>query len=261
MEGLAGKVIIVAGGATGIGAAAALRLGRGGALVIIGDVNEHSAEGTAAAITATGGEARHRGFDITDEASVDRLVTYAIAEFGHIDGLYNAVADLRAETFLADTNILDLDLDVWARTLQVNLTGFLLTMRRVLPELLKRGGGSIVNTSSHAAGRSPTQPAYGASKGGVNALTGHVAAAYGRAGIRCNAVVPGIIPTERAKALVEQSGSNVIDHYRQIRESYFLSDRDGKPEDVASMVAMLMSDEGSWINGQCIYVDGGLTIR
>jgi len=184
-------------------------------------------------------------------------MTYTITEFGGLDGLHNNVADLRAETFGADTNIVDIDLNVWTRTLEINLTGFLLTMRRAIPELLKRGGGSIVNTSSLAARGAAIQPAYGASKAAVNALTGHVAAAFGRAGIRCNAVVPGAIATERAKSLTAQSGRNIEDFYKEIRARHLRSHRDGRPEDVASMVALLMSDEGAWINGQCINVDGG----
>lgn len=257
MDGLAEKVIIIFGGAGGIGAATAHRLARAGAYVVVGDINETLAQQTASAIEASGGVSRPFHFDIRDRASIDNLVTSTVAEFGGLDGIHNNVADLSIETFGADTNILDLEMDVWSRTLEVNLTGFLLTIKRALPELLKRGGGSIVNTSSHAAGRSPTQPAYGAAKAGVNALTGHVAMAYGAAGIRCNAVIPGVIATEQAKILIERAGMDPAKHYSEVRQNYIRSQRDGRPEDVAAMVALLMSDEGSWINGQCISVDGG----
>jgi NAD(P)-dependent dehydrogenase (short-subunit alcohol dehydrogenase family) len=262
MDGLTGKVIIVAGGAAGIGAATARRLARAGALVIVADINAHLAALTAESIEASGGVARSYGFDITDADSIDRLVTYAATEFGGLDGLHNNVADLRVETFGADTNILDIDLDVWRRTFEINLTGFLLTMRRAIPELLKRGGGSIVNTSSGAAFLGePIRPAYSASKAGVNALTRHVAAAYGRAGIRCNSIAPGSIATEQAKILLTELVGNSEDRFKEVREKYLRSHRDGKAEDVASMVALLMSEEGSWINGQCINVDGGRVFR
>jgi NAD(P)-dependent dehydrogenase (short-subunit alcohol dehydrogenase family) len=128
--------------------------------------------------------------------------------------------------------------------------------------MLKQGGGAIVNTSSAAAfSAEPIRPAYGASKAGVVALTRHVATAYGRQGIRCNAVAPGAIATEGALANTKQMGSDPYEVFKYVKENLAHSHRDGSPNDIAAVVALMLSDEGSWINGQCFSVDGGWLFR
>lgn len=258
MDGLQDKVIIIAGGALGIGAATARRLARDGAIVVIGDLNEEGAKATAASIVECGGRASAKRFDITDEVSIRALFDYTLDSHGRLDGLHNNAADFKAlET---DSNILDIDLDTWDRTFAVDLKGFLLTMRQAIPLMLEQGSGSIVNTSSAAAfSAMPNLPAYAAAKAGVVALTRHVAVAYGRQGIRCNNVAPGAVPTEGATALANAAGAE--GWWDHVRENIAHSKRDGKPEDLAAVVALLMSDEGSWINGQSINVDGGWVIR
>jgi NAD(P)-dependent dehydrogenase (short-subunit alcohol dehydrogenase family) len=260
MQGLKDKIAIVAGAASGIGAASAHKLAAWGAKVIVADINGEGAQATSSAIAAYGGSALAFRFDVTDERSVTDLVTFALDHHGRLDGLHYNVADVALTA--RDTNILDIDLALWERMLRVNLTGLFLTMRQCIPHMLKQGGGAIVNTSSAAAfSGEGSIPAYSSSKAGLNALTRHVASAYGRAGIRCNAIAPGAIPTEGALAVVDLMGANGKEWYDHIRTNVAHSHRDGKPEDIASMVAFLLSDEGSWINGQCISIDGGWLFR
>jgi NAD(P)-dependent dehydrogenase (short-subunit alcohol dehydrogenase family) len=263
MRGLHGKVFIIAGGASGLGAATAHRLAEGGAKVIVGDLNEQGAKTTVDAIAAAGGAARSFTFDITDEGRIDEMVAYTIAEFGGVDGLYNSVADLRASIFAADTDLVNIDLNVWRRTFEVNLTGFLLTMRHTIPAMIERGGGSIVNCSSVAAFQGePIRPAYAASKAGIVALTRHVAAAYGKQGIRCNAVAPGPVPTEGTLGLATKLFGDTDQWFDYVRKNIAThSHRMGKADDIAATVAFLLSEDGSWINGQCFSVDGGQLFR
>jgi NAD(P)-dependent dehydrogenase (short-subunit alcohol dehydrogenase family) len=260
VEGLQDKVIIIAGGALGIGAATARKLAKSGAKVIVGDLNEVDAQATAESIRATGGVATAFRFDITDEDSIKRMIAYAIGEYGRLDGLHNNVADL--PLCLKDTTLLEIDLAVWERMFKVNLTGCLLTMRHAVPQMLKQGGGAIVNTSSAAAfSAEPMRPAYGASKAAIVALTRHVATAYGRQGIRCNSVAPGIIATEGALANTKEMGPDPMEPFRYVRENLAHSHRDGSPDDIAAVVALMLSDDGAWINGQCFSVDGGWLFR
>jgi len=260
VEGLQDKVIIVAGSASGIGAATARKLAKYGAKLVLADIKEEEAATVAASIVEAGGIASSIRFDILDESTIAGLVAYTLDLHGRIDGLHNNVADVALT--VRDTNLIDIELDVWERTLRVNLTGLFLTMRYVVPEMLKQGGGSIVNTSSAAAFSGEAEiPAYASSKAGLLALTRHVASAYGRRGIRCNAVAPGAIATEGAVAAILNMGGKVEERYQHMRENVTRSHRDGKSEDIAMMVALLLSDGGSWINGQCYGVDGGWLLR
>ena len=176
MQGLQDKTFIVAGGATGIGAGTAKRLASEGASVAVGDINIAGAKATVEQITATGGRAIAIEFDLADEDSVRHLVHQTVSEFGTIHGLDNVGADLSERTLGRDSTILDTGYDVWQRTLDVNLLGFVRTIRAVLPHLLERGGGSIVNTSSGGSlGTDPMHVAYNASNAAVNQITRHVA--------------------------------------------------------------------------------------
>ena len=248
MRGLRDKVVVVAGGATGIGAATCRRLAEEGAKVVVGDINEAAAKQTADAIGA-----RHLRFDITREDDCKALVEHAIGEFGGLDGLFTVAADTSKETLGRDSesDLLTVPLDVWQRTLDVNLTGTFLMTRSALPALLERGGGSIVNTLSGLIFYgSPIRPAYLASKAALVALTRHVAARWGKEGIRCNAVAPGFVMTE-------QVAHNVPQEERDMILAANKSTRHGRPEDIAATVAFLLSDDAEWINGQMQLVNGG----
>jgi NAD(P)-dependent dehydrogenase (short-subunit alcohol dehydrogenase family) len=255
MRGLDGKVAVVAGGGSGIGAAAAARLAEEGVSVVVGDIVAPNAERVAADLRANGGTAVAAEFDVSDDGSVAALVAAAVAEFGGLDLLHANAADLSPEVIGQDSDALDVDLDVFDRTISVNLRGYLLCTRHAIPEMLRRGGGAIVYTSS-AAGHvgEPQRPSYGISKSGINALMRHVASRWGREGIRANCVAPGMVLTKTIR-------ENSDPEFREYALSLGKSPRLGEPEDIAAAVAFLMSDDASWITSQVISVDGGSTSR
>ncbi|WP_420638068.1 SDR family NAD(P)-dependent oxidoreductase [Candidatus Poriferisocius sp.] len=256
MRGLKGKRIVLAGAATGVGAGAAVRLGEEGAAVVIGDLNLAGAEATAAEIRSGGGTAVAYEFDLADEASVVELVQHVVDEFGGIDGLVNAGADLSPRTIGVDKNLLETDMAVWQRTLDVNLLGYVRMSKAVVPLLIEAGGGSIVNVSSGAAVSrgDGKRPAYAASKSAILALTRHVATNWGRDGVRCNGVMPGFVmgPTQ-----VQQNDTELQDMFL----AQVPTTRLGRPSDLGAVIALLLSDDAEWINGQVWAIDGGANMR
>jgi NAD(P)-dependent dehydrogenase (short-subunit alcohol dehydrogenase family) len=254
MERLVGKVAVVVGGAHGIGAASARRLASEGAAVAVADIDALAADRVAQEIRGQGGSALPFVCDMSQEGAVDELFAAVGGALGGVDLLHNVAADLSPDTIGRDTDLVDIDLSVWDRTMQVDLRGYVLTMRAAIPMMLERGGGAIVNTSSGAAfvGES-TRPAYGAAKAAINAISRHVANRWGRQGIRCNVVAPGLILTETATGAV----SDILAR----RTARNPSGRLGTPEDVAATVAYLLSSDADYLNGQVISVDGGLTMR
>lgn len=254
MNGLGDKVIIVAGAATGIGLASARRLADEGAKVAIGDIDARGAQEAAQQICDAGGEAIPITYDQACETSTESLIQQAVAHFGRLDGLHANAADLRQEIFGRDIDVLHMDVAIWERTLRVNLIGYATLIRSALPHLIERGGGSIVctttSTSSPPIGRDEAPVAYSSSKAGVNALCRHVASRWGQEGIRCNAVAPGVVLTETAKAVMPPE---FIDELK----AGLRSTRLGIPADIAGAVAFLLSDDGAWVNGQIFGVNGG----
>lgn len=252
---LKGKALIVIGSGTGIGAATARRLAAEEARVCLADINLPAATAVAEQIQAGGGDAFATYIDLANEASVERSVDTAVQRFGALDGAHINAADMRA--ILTDSDVLDEDLDVFDRTLEVNLRGHLLCTRAILPHLLERDGGAIVYTSSAAADMGdPLRPAYAASKGGLNALMRHVASKWGRAGVTSNCVAPGYVITPE----MEVSGAMPLELLAYMR-SETPSQRLGEGADIAAMVAMLLSDDGRWMNGQVFHVNGGALMR
>jgi NAD(P)-dependent dehydrogenase (short-subunit alcohol dehydrogenase family) len=242
------KVVLLSGGASGIGRATALILAREGASVAIGDVNLVGAEATAREVVETGGRALATRCDVRDEESVRAFVARAVEEFGGIDGLDHNASWTHPRL---DTDASDIDLGVWSRVLETNTRGALLLARHAIPKMVERGGGSIVNISSGTStiGES-TRVAYGVSKAAVNQLTRHLAARYGREGIRANAIAPGFILTDTAL-------SNVPEEIRARLAASNPTRRLGQPVDIANVVAFLLSDAASYVNGQVLHVDGG----
>jgi NAD(P)-dependent dehydrogenase (short-subunit alcohol dehydrogenase family) len=254
---LDGKTVVITGGAGGIGAATCRRLAAEGAAVVVSDLDLAGAEAVAKEIAAAGGQAAPFQADVSSESDWDHLIGFAVAEFGGLWGLNNNAADLSMENMGRDTTLLDLPLEVWHHTLAVTLTGAFYGARRAIPEMLKGGGGVIVNTTSDTAFNPELFGlSYAAAKGGVLPLTRHVARVYGKQGIRCNAVSPGLITTDGARAVLAAGGFDVDAHLAGTPTPRF-----GEPRDVAAMIALLMSDDGEFVTGQTWCVNGGLNMR
>ena len=254
MRGLAGRRIIVASGATGIGAAIAKRLAAEGARLIVGDINEEGLAKTVAEIEESDGEVHGVPFDLEDGASITRLVQACADRLGGVDGLANVGAFIRGAQAEGNGDLLDMDVGLWERAFRINVVGHALTIKAAIPHMFK-GGGAIVGISSGAAYLGlPTLPAYSTTKMALHALTRHVAKRWGSNNIRCNLVVPGWIMTDTAKAVLDP------DIEREIAKEIPLP-RFGRPEDIAATVAFLMSQDGEWITGQAFSVNGGQVFR
>ncbi|HEY6533404.1 MAG TPA: SDR family oxidoreductase [Acidimicrobiales bacterium] len=252
MRGLDGKVVVVAGGATGIGAATARRLGSEGARVTVGDLDLAGAERTAAEIRDAGGAATAMHYDQGDEALCIGLVTRTIEHYGTLDLLHLNAVDTSLVPI--DTDLMALDQATWVRLLTVDLVGFAVILRAALPHLLAQGHGAIVCTSSDASVKGlPFHPGYAAAKAGVEATVRHVASRWGREGIRINAICPFAV-TEAARRSIDEASLD-----QMLQES--CSTRLGEPEDAAALVTFLLSDDAFYINGQVVSVTGGMTFR
>lgn len=249
---LTGKVAIVTGAASGIGRATAALLAKEGASVVVADLDEAGAKRVAHEICAAGSRAVGFGVDVSDEAGVRAMVDAAVEAFGGLDILHNNAAAIGAASPGVDVDVARIDVEVWDRTMAVNLRGVMLGCKHAIPRMLERGGGAIVNTSSGSAQRGDlTIPSYAVSKGGVDTLTLYVAAQYGKRGIRCNAIAPGLILTHP----VENFGG---ERYVRMLEEHHLTPRVGRPEDIAQAVLFLVSDAAGFITGQILNVDGGI---
>jgi NAD(P)-dependent dehydrogenase (short-subunit alcohol dehydrogenase family) len=255
MRGLNGRVVLVAGGAGGIGTASCVRLAEEGASVVVADLNEQGAADVAATIRAVGGSAESTSIDLRDEQSVVAAIDLAVKAFGGLDVLHANAADLSPDTIGQDSDAESVPLEVFDRTIAVNLRGHLLCARHAIPRLLERGGGALIFTSSAAAfAGEPERPSYAMAKSGLGGLVRHVASRWGKAGIRANAVAPGLVLTETIRESLDPA-------FRDMALGLTRSARLGTPEDIASMVAFLASDDSSWITGQVFSVDGGAVLR
>lgn len=246
--GMDGKVALVTGAAGGIGRAAALAFARSGASVLVCDVSEAGGYETVALITASGrGKAAFQHCDVSKAEDVKAMVAAAVKTFGRLDFAFNnaGINSITANEY---------EDEVWARSIGVNLTGVMMCMREESEVMLKTGGGAIVNTASmNGVVGNPAQPAYTAGKHGVVGLTRHGAVRWAGAGIRVNAVCPGVIDT----AMTEQAAANP--QVRAMIESMTPMGRMGRPEEIAEAVVWLCSDAASFITGVPLLIDGGAT--
>lgn len=249
------RAIIVIGAATGIGAATAERLCEEGARVCVADIDAAGAQALAGRLEAAGFSACAAHVDLADQTSVDAMISEAVDQLGGLDGCHVNAADMRA--IFMDSDALALDLAVFDRLIDVNLKGHLLCTRAALPHLLASGRGAIVYTSSDASvAGEPERPSYAAAKAGLNALMRHVASKWGKRGLTANCVAPGFVMTPEMIA-----GGAVPPEFIEHCLAQTRSQRLGAAADVAAMVAMLLSEDGRWINGQVLHVNGGSLLR
>lgn len=254
MQGLTDKTVIVTGGAGGIGSATCRRLARAGAKVAVFDLNLEAAQKVAEAIQANGGVALAVRCDITSRTEVDAAVATTEAELGPIDVLVNNAG---WDIFKPFTKTVPAE---WDRLIAINLTGALHMHHAVLPGMVARGGGRIVNIASDAArGGSSGEAVYAACKGGLVALSKTLAREHARHQITVNVVCPG--PTDTALlAGVAEGAANPEKLIDAFKKAIPLG-RLGQPDDLAGAIAFFGSDEAAFITGQVISVSGGLTMH
>jgi NAD(P)-dependent dehydrogenase (short-subunit alcohol dehydrogenase family) len=248
---LDGKVVIVTGAGSGIGRASAKLCAAEGAKVLAADVTDGVQE-TVASVRAAGGTAIAVKADAGDEEQVKDLVARAIGELGGLHGVYANAGISGGLTLLEDTTV-----ELWNQVLRVNLIGPFLAIKHASPHLVKQGHGSIVCTASVAglkanAGGLP----YSASKAGVVSLVQTSANMLRYTGVRVNAICPGLIETGMTKPVFDIVRARGTES--RVGQMNPLG-RAGQPEEIATMALFLLSDEASYVNGQAIAVDGGLT--
>lgn len=243
-----GKTVLITGGSTGIGRATAEAFGRAGANVVIAARGAGGAE-VAAQISAAGGQAIYVATDVSKEAEVERLVRTAVDAYGGLDVAFNNAGTLPPTGALADQST-----QAWNQTIAVDLTGVFLSLKYEIPAMLASGGGSIINTSSVAGLiADPGMAPYAAAKHGVIGLTKAAALDYARAGIRVNAIAPGLVRTPMIDGWIDDPAM------RETVLSYSPQGRVSEPEEIAGLVMFLASDLSPFINGAVYTIDGGQT--
>lgn len=249
MQGaLTGKAALVTAAGNGIGRAAARAVARYGAGVIVSDIDADAAARVAGEIVASGGTAHAIRTDVTVEADVVALVAFAVEKLGGLDCAINNAGIANAPQAFTD-----IAAEEWRRVVELTLNGAWTCMRHELPAMVARGGGAIVNTASNAGKFAvPTMAPYGAAKAGVISITQTCAIEYADRGIRVNAVCPGVIMTGPILALKEQG----IDFAKQLS---IPMGRPGEAEEVGELMAWLASPLASYVTGQAISIDGGMS--
>ncbi|WAH37480.1 beta-ketoacyl-ACP reductase [Alicyclobacillus dauci] len=250
MGRLADRVAIVTGAGRGIGAATAKRLAKDGAKVGVFDIKEEFTTETVAAIRNAGGEAIGLGCDVSVAEDVEHAFARVISQFGKLDILVNNAGLLR------DNLLFKMSESDWDTVMNVHLKGSFLCSRAAQTYMVKQKYGKIVNTSSTSALGNRGQANYSAAKAGLQGFTKTLAIELGPFNINVNAVAPGFIATDMTKQTAERIGLDFEENKRLAAERIPLR-RIGVPDDVANVVAFLVSDDASYVSGQVIYINGG----
>jgi NAD(P)-dependent dehydrogenase (short-subunit alcohol dehydrogenase family) len=248
---LQGKRALVTGAGGALGRASSLRFAREGARVAVVDVSADAAHETVTLVVEQGGEAVALVADVREEDQVQAAVAAAVRAFGGLDVLFNNAGVMPHQ----DISFLDADLGLWRTISDINLHGTVLCSKYAVPHIVSAGGGAVVNMSSFLAvlGCSVPQDAYAASKGAVAALTRSMAVQLGARGVRVNALAPGPVLTAHVEAFFPDEES------RRVRLDRVPLGRFGRPEDAAALACFLASDDASWITGQTVVLDGGIS--
>lgn len=250
MGRLENRVAMVTGAARGLGAATALRLAQDGAKVAVVDLDKAFTRDTVAAIEAAGGTAIGIGCNVAEAVQVAAAVEKIVSEFGRLDILVNNAGLIR------DNLLFKMTEDDWDTVMNVHLKGSFLCSKAAQKYMVEQRYGKIVNTSSTSALGNRGQANYSAAKAGLQGFTKTLAIELGPFNINVNAIAPGFIDTEMTRQTAERMGMQPEDFKAAVAQRVALR-RVGKPEDVANVVAFLVSDDASYVSGQVIYIHGG----
>ena len=244
---LKGKTVVITGSGRSIGREMAIRIAAEGASVALLEINRENLEEVRSTIAAAGGDVRAYEIDLGSESQIIETILKVEKDFGKIDCLINNAMVHEAEDLLNTT------LEVWNKSIQITLTAAFLCIRQVLPAMIKRKNGSVINIGTVNAKAMIGSDSYSAAKAGVHALTRTVAVRYGVDGIRCNTIVPGTIATAAWQERVDRNPNL----FEDLKPWYPLG-RVGTPKDIADAAIFLISEDSQWISGSELVVDGGL---
>lgn len=254
MSDMAGRVALITGAASGIGLATAKTLATRGVRIMVSDINMDAAQAAVSELVGSGAEADCVHCNIGNEDEIRDAVAATVDRFGSIDIMHNNAALLSPESLVGDSEIAEIDSALWDKVMEVNVRGTMLGCKYAVRAMLEAGkGGVIVNTSSmYGMSAFNRMPAYSVSKAAINMITQHVATAYGRKNIRCNAVAPALIKTPASEAVIPKEVTQLHDDAAALPFS-------GTAQDMANVVVFLASDESRYITGEVLRVDGGTT--
>ncbi|OYU34314.1 MAG: oxidoreductase [Novosphingobium sp. PASSN1] len=247
---LDGKVVLVTGGAGGIGTAACTVLAQAGARLVISDIAQETGHNIANALCDQGHEAIFVPADLSSEVAIERLVAETMSRFGRLDGAFN-----NAGMEQGNTPLDKITLSQWDRVIQIDLTAVFLCIKYQVPAMLQNGGGSIVNTASGLGQIAiPNAAEYVAAKHGVIGITRAAAADYGAMGVRVNALLPGIVRTPMLERLSNDASFSPLIEKMKMRH---MMQRFAEPHEIGEAAKWLLSDGASFVNGVALAVDGG----